>query len=173
MARQEGYTECVMYEVDPGGSSPDGASADARILGLGDVPLLDEMPAEAQYHPDGWGELVEQGVVAGVVLVGRLVSIAVAKPMKDHRCDLLVHTLAPYRGRGFAMAAAKRLLEEMNARGLQGVGSTLTTNLAAQRMATKFGAVEIGRVVLRVLDGRPTSIASVRPAVSADSGSGA
>ncbi|MCI4347011.1 MAG: GNAT family N-acetyltransferase [Thermoplasmata archaeon] len=117
-----------------------------RHLELRDLPLLERGPPV--FQTSGFGSLraqLTEGIVAGAVDGDRLVSRIVMGARSDRFADLGGETLAAWRGRGFATAAAGLVAEEVRARDLTPVWSTGGENVASQRVALKLGFREYGR----------------------------
>jgi predicted GNAT family acetyltransferase len=66
--------------------------------------------------------------------------------MSAQYCDIGVHTLEPYRKRGYSTACAALVAREVQRRGLTPVWSTSTENYASLRVAAKAGFREVGRM---------------------------
>jgi GNAT superfamily N-acetyltransferase len=117
-----------------------------RLLGPEDVTLLEAAPAEVQGPGFGSaGALLEEGVVAGAIIDGALVGIAHTSSLTPRHADIGVSTLAPWRGRGFATAAASLVAAQVQAAGRIPVWSTGEDNHASRRVAEKLGFREVGR----------------------------
>jgi len=125
-----------------------------RLLGLPDIPLLQ------RYEPAVWGnsyrtfeEMLTHGVVAAAIVDGRIVSVALLSANNGRFGDIGIHTLEPYRRRGFSGATASLVAREVQARGIRPIWSTGSHNLASQRVAVKVGFRPIGRGEYLVFDG--------------------
>ena len=132
-------------------SHPDPA---VRLLGIADIPLL------RNYPPKVWGnsyrtfeEMLTEGVVGGALVDRRIVSIATLTATNGRYGDIGIHTLEPYRGRGFSTAAASLVAREVRARGITPIWSTGGDNVASQRVATQVGFRPVGRWEYLVFDG--------------------
>ncbi len=112
----------------------------ARCLTLSDAPLILNAPAEIQgagyESPEA---MLTDGVAAGAVVEGRLVAIAHTYAETERHADIGVSTLEPWRGRGFATAAASLAAQEIQARGKTPVWSCGADNAASLRVAQKLG----------------------------------
>src|SRR5579859_3171122 len=125
-----------------------------RLLGLSDIPVL------SRFEPEAWGnsyrtfeEMVTDGVVAAALVEGRIVSVALLSAQNARFGDIGVHTLAPFRRRGFSTAAASLVAGAVRARGLVPIWSTGRHNLASRRVAAKVGFRPAGEGVYLVFDG--------------------
>ena len=72
-------------------------------------------------------------------------AIAFTSARTARHADIGVATLEPWRGRGFATAAASLVAGAIQADGQTPVWSTGEGNLASLRVAAKIGFVEVGR----------------------------
>ena len=123
-------------------------AAAVRKLTLRDLPILEAAPAEVQ--GDGFGDLktlLKAGIAAGAVVEGRLVAIAHTNAITDRHADIGVSTLEPWRGRGFATAAASIVTRRIQGSGRTPVWSAGEDNFASLRVARKLGFVEVSRGV--------------------------
>ena len=87
-----------------------------RELTLGDLVTLAAAPAEVQ--GTGFSDvstMLREGISAGAVVDGRLVAIAHTSAITDRHADIGVSTLEPFRGRGFATAAASIVARRVQA----------------------------------------------------------
>ena len=117
-----------------------------RRMMPGDLPLLEAAPTEVAGC--GFGDLqtlLTDGVVACAIIDGRVVSIAHTSARTKRYADVGVCTLAPWRGRGFAMAAASIVAEAVQQAGQLPVWSVGADNAASLRVARKLGFVEVAR----------------------------
>jgi hypothetical protein len=117
-----------------------------RVLGLDDVEMLhatlDELTdADLALDPHS----LRAGCVAGAVVDGQVVSMAVAESAFGRYAELGVHTLTEWRGRGFATAAASLVASNLQRAGRIPVWCTGEDNLTSQRVAQKLGFVECFR----------------------------
>lgn len=127
--------------------------AAVRLLTVADMPLLDAAPREIQGA--GFGEtraLLEEGVVAGAIVDGALVTIAHTSALTTRHADIGVATLEGWRGRGFASAAAALVAGHVQATGRTPVWSTGEDNVASRRVAEKLGFVEVGQRVYVIVE---------------------
>src|SRR2546428_793631 len=84
-----------------------------------------------------------EGVAAGAVVDRRLVAIAITSARTARHADVGVATLAPWRRRGLATAAASLVTRAVQAAGQTPVWSCGEDNLASLRVARKLGFVEV------------------------------
>ena len=117
-----------------------------RLLASIDGPLIDRAPPELR----GGGysstvQMVTEGIAAGAVLDGRLVSIMVMSAYSERYADIGGHTLEPWRDQGLGSAELYLVSREAQARGLTPVWSTGEDNSQSQRVARKVGFHEFGR----------------------------
>lgn len=116
----------------------------ARLLTLSDALLIKSAPAEVQ--GDGYKSteaMLTDGVAAGAVVEGRIVAIAHTYAETERHADIGVSTLEPWRGRGFATAAASLAAQKIQARGKTPVWSCGADNAASLRVAQKLGFEEV------------------------------
>ncbi|MGH2560469.1 MAG: GNAT family N-acetyltransferase [Thermomicrobiales bacterium] len=117
-----------------------------RLLSPGDRPLLEAAPAAVR--GGGFGSIeamLADGITAGAVIDGILVAIAGTYARTAHHADLGVTTLEPWRGHGFATAAASLVCAELQRHGIRPVWSAGERNGASLRIARKLGFTEVGR----------------------------
>ena len=117
-----------------------------RRLGTDDVPLM-EAATEAM-GMTGWrfgstAAQIASGYAAGAVVAGRLAAVAFTASRSPRYGEVGIHTLAPYRGRGYAAAAAALVAADLHQAGLTVIWSTSTENTASRRIAAKLGLVEV------------------------------
>jgi hypothetical protein len=142
----------VYYALD--GAVVAAPNAAVRLLGPGDLPLLASAPAEVQGAGFGGAPaLLSEGIVAGAIVDGKLVAIAHTSAFTDRHADIGVSTLMPWRGRGFATAAASLVSARVQEGGRTPVWSTGEHNLASRRVAEKLGFREVGRRVYLIPEG--------------------
>lgn len=60
--------------------------------------------------------------------------------------DVSIDTLAEWRGRGFALAAAATLIDRMRASGKRAVWGALDSNLESRGLAARLGFVQVARL---------------------------
>jgi len=125
-----------------------------RLLGVEDIPLLPR--AENPSWAGGfrtYEELLAHGAIAAAIVEGRIVATAVCTAANARYADIGVHTLEPYRRRGFSSAAVCLVAKELQARGLVPIWSTGSHNLASQHVASRVGFRPYGRGEYLVFDG--------------------
>ena len=119
-----------------------------RELTSRDLPVVEAAPAEVQ--GGGFGNaltMLEEGVAAEAIVEGRLVGIAHTSAITERHADIGVSTLEPWRGRGFAAAAASIVARRVQERGRIPVWSAGEDNFASHRVAAKVGFLEVSRRV--------------------------
>ena len=125
-----------------------------RLLGIEDIPLLqtkEPSPWAAGYRT--YEELLTYGAVAAAIVDGKVVAEAVCTAANRRYADIGVHTVEPFRRRGFSSAAVYLVARELKARGLVPIWSTGSDNLASQRVAAKVGFQPLDRGEYVVFDG--------------------
>ena len=126
------------------------AATDVRRLAEDDIPLMEA--ATDAMGMTGWrfGSAAAQiagGYAAGAVVDGQLAAVAFTASRSPQYGEVGIHTLAAYRGRGYAAAAAALVAEDLHRAGLTVIWSTSTENVASRRIAAKLGLVEVSRRV--------------------------
>lgn len=141
----------LFYTLESPPTAP--ANPAVRLAGPADVPLLERFDAPV------WGssyrtfeEIVTDGIVAIAIEEGRVVSVALLTATNGRFGDVGVHTLEPFRRRGYSAAAASWVAREVQARGITPIWSTGSHNLASQRVAAKVGFQPVGRWAYLVSD---------------------
>ena len=118
-----------------------------RELGSGDLGLLESAPEDLHavvgYHDQH--DALENGVVAGAIVDGRLVARACTGSLTERFADIGVDTLEEWRGRGLATAAASLVARRVQHMGRTPVWSAGVDNWASLRVAEKLGFTESGR----------------------------
>jgi hypothetical protein len=119
-----------------------------RRFGRDDLDLL----ASAAEALRGFGfrsveDLVAEGVVAGAVVDGRVVSLVHTYALSVGYADLGAATLEDWRGRDLASAAGALVASAVQEGGRVPVWSTGENNHASLRVAGKLGFRECGRRV--------------------------
>jgi len=117
-----------------------------RLLTPEDLELVEAAPAEIR--GSGWGsalEMLEEGVAAGAVVAGRLVSLAFTSARSSEHADVAVNTLEEWRGRGLATASASVVAQRLQEAGQTPVWSTGEDNLGSLRVARKLGFAPVTR----------------------------
>jgi predicted GNAT family acetyltransferase len=108
--------------------------------------------ATADLEMDGWrfgsaAALLAEGLAAGAVVDGRLVSVAFTSARTVRHSEVGVVTAAPWRDQGFSTATAALVCADIQNAGQFPVWSTSEDNVASRRVATKLGFVEVSRRV--------------------------
>jgi hypothetical protein len=119
---------------------------DVRLLTHDDVDLLESAPEEVR----GGGyasaaELLAEGIVGCAVLPEGVVSIAHTFARAGRYADIGVHTLEPYRRRGYARAAASMVAERVQAAGQVPVWSAGGHNAPSLSLGRLLGFSEVSR----------------------------
>lgn len=129
------------------------AHEDVRLLTPADLPLLEAAPTSLQ--GGGFGssaaELAE-GIVAGGIIGGDLVTIAHVYAFTEKHADIGVATREDQRRRGLATAAAALVAAAVQATGRTPVWSCGDHNAASRRVAAKLGFREVDRRVYLIVD---------------------
>ncbi len=84
-------------------------------------------------------------MAAGAVVDGRLVGLAHVSAITERHANIGVSTLEPWRGRGFATAAASIVARVVSETGRTPVWSAGEGNTASLRVAAKVGFEEVSR----------------------------
>ncbi len=124
-----------------------------RELTWDDVGLLEAAGVRGASFRRGLSTLLEAGTVAGAVVDGQIVATAQTAALTDRYADIGVSTDEPWRGRGFATAAASIVARRMQAMGRVPVWSCGEDNMASLRVARKLGFEEVSRLTY-VIRGR-------------------
>jgi RimJ/RimL family protein N-acetyltransferase len=153
------WGEAVTYLGDPHFTlqqpAPELPNPDVRRLTLDDHPMLDAAPPADRGA--GFGStraLLEDGIVAAAVVNDAVVAIAHTSAMTDRHADIGVATLQPFRGRGYASAAAALVARAIQATGRTPVWSCGETNQASLRTARKVGFEPVLRRVYVIVESR-------------------
>jgi hypothetical protein len=118
----------------------------ARALTLADASLIAAAPAEIQGAGyDDTRQMLNDGVVAGAVDSGRLVSIAHTSGESELHCEIGVGTLKAWRGRGYGIAVSSIVAAGVQETGRIPVWSTGADNIGSKRIAEKIGFREVSR----------------------------
>ena len=109
----------------------------------------DDEPLMARYMgtPQWSGSEGFEPMAAGAVIDGRLVGLAHVSAITERHADIGVSTLEPWRGRGFATAAASIVAQAIQEGGRTPVWSAGEGNAASLRVAAKVGFEEVSRRV--------------------------
>jgi RimJ/RimL family protein N-acetyltransferase len=125
-----------------------------RLLTPADEELV--LAADRMLWPDSFGNVrksLQEGVNAGGVIDGRLVSRISSEPPGGRYTSLEAGTIEGWRGQGLATAATTLVARELQRRGLTPVWSTNNANLAPRRVAEKVGFRLFERQATIVFDG--------------------
>lgn len=113
----------------------------ARPLTSEDYALVEAFePGEAAYY-----FLPERRPLVGVVVDGRLLSVAHSSRRTAEACELGIDTLAEARRRGYALAATIVWYAALIQEGLTPIYSALATNAASLNLAVAAGYREVAR----------------------------
>jgi GNAT superfamily N-acetyltransferase len=124
-----------------------------RRLTPDDFALLAAAPPELQVNGfGGLREMLAEGITAGAVVDGRLVGIVQTYARTRQHADLGVYTLAGWRGRGFATAAAAIVARCVQEAGQTPVWDTGEGNAASLSVARKLGFTEVARRTYVILE---------------------
>lgn len=142
-----------IYQV-PGGPVSVVANADVRMLTRADVPLLEAAPDDIRDSFDeDLAAVIAEELIAGAVLPDAgVVAIAATYGFSEPYVDIAVSTLASYRCRGYAAAAASLVASETQKAGNVPIWSCAPTNIGSLQVAYKLGFKEVSRRVNIVLD---------------------
>jgi GNAT acetyltransferase len=116
-----------------------------RLLTLADLAMLGSAAAEVR-GGFGWTSsehMLEEAIVAGAVIEGRLVAIAYTSALSRKHADIGVTTLKQWRSLGLATAAASLVARKVQERRLVPVWSCGEDNYASLRVAHKLGFAEV------------------------------
>ena len=135
------YYGDVYYELP--GDPADLHHPDVRMLTEPDLPLM--LAADRSLKVGSSIELLKERRVAAALVDGRIVAKAGSYAQSERFADIGVQTLADYRCRGYAAAAACLVARRLIDKGMRPIWSTGEDNWASQRVAAKVGFVEISR----------------------------
>ena len=113
---------------------------------IDDLELLESAPKDFQGH--GYGSplgLIEQGVVAGGIISGQVVSIAHTAGHTKKFADIGVITHEEWRNKGLASAGASIVVEVLQNEGITPVWSAGDDNLPSVRVAEKLGFSKVSK----------------------------
>lgn len=116
-----------------------------RALTADDIGLLEDFELDGTDF-GGLAVLLEEGSVAAAVMDGRIVGSAHTSAQTVRYADIGVGTNEPWRGRGFATAAASIVASRIQESGRIPVWSCGEDNLASLRVAQKLGFREVSRL---------------------------
>ena len=117
-----------------------------RELTRDDMGLLEAAGVDGADFRGALPALIEEGAVAGAVVDGRIVGTAQTAAITDRYVDIGVGTDEPWRGRGFATAAASIVARRVRETGRTPVWSCGEDNMASLRVARKLGFEEVSRL---------------------------
>lgn len=123
-------------------------SAPVRILTATDEPLVLRAPGTiwSGGYPSA-AALLSEGIAAAAIVGDEIVAMAHTAAQSAAYADIGVATLPPWRGRGFATAAAALVVQQVQATGKTPTWSTGATNAASLKVAATLGFVETTRRV--------------------------
>ncbi len=144
-----------IYQV-PGGPVAISHNDDVRLLTCDDIPLLKVTPDDIRdSFDDDLETVLAQERIAGAVLPGvGIVAIGSTYGFCEPFVDVAISTLADYRCRGYARAAASLVASETQIAGHTPIWSCAPTNLSSLAVAAKLGFPEVSRRINVVLDTR-------------------
>lgn len=116
-------------------------SPEMRRLLTVDEPLM----AKYMGTPTWTGSDGFEPMAAGAIVDGRLVGLAHVNAVTERHADIGVSTLEPWRGRGFAAAAASIVARVVRKSGRTPAWSAGEGNAASLRVAAKVGFEEVSR----------------------------
>lgn len=120
-----------------------------RLLTILDHELIKAAPQPVHGHGLGSTQrLLEEGVVAGAVILGDIVALAWTSAVDGPYVQLQVHTLDPWRGRGLAQAALSSVVRRVRGQGRIPVLQVPENNVPLRRLAAKLGFTEATRLDL-------------------------
>lgn len=131
-----------------------------RRLGWADLPAVEDSDSLFRSFFIGHGtpsRTLAEGVVAGLVSDGKLISAITTSAWSGVHVDLGAATLPQERRRGLATAAAFLVSSDLRAAGLKPVWAAGEPNIGSWRVPEKLGFRFVGRREYVVFDGlRPT-----------------
>ena len=117
-----------------------------RGLTMQDRNLIASAPIEIQGGGyEDMETMLSEGIVAGAIDEGQLVSIAHTSGVTDLHGEIGVGTLEPWRKKGLCSAAASIVSNRLQEQGRVPVWSTGEDNFASLRVAAKLGFQEVSR----------------------------
>lgn len=117
-----------------------------RELTIHDRNLIASAPIEIQGGGyEDMKTMLSEGIVAGAIDAGQLVSIAHTSGVTDLHGEIGVGTLEPWRKKGLCSAAASIVSNRLQEQGRVPVWSTGEDNFASLRVAAKLGFREVSR----------------------------
>ncbi len=127
---------------------------DVRMLTHADIPLLEAAPDDIRDNLEEDLEMVlSRELIAGTVLPeAGVVAIAATYGFCEPYVDLAISTLAAFRCRGYAKAAASLIAAKTQEAGRIPIWSCAPTNISSLSVAYKLGFQEVSRRVNVVLE---------------------
>jgi len=130
----------VIYKMD----NPSRTNEDCEVhkLGASHKHSIWGLSPESSWISKTWGGpsgLVTSGYAFGAFVSGRLVAVACTFFLGNKYEEIGVVTEREHRGRGFAVACASKLTQEIQSRGHIPIWSTSTDNKSSIRAAEKTG----------------------------------
>jgi RimJ/RimL family protein N-acetyltransferase len=126
------------------------ATGAARLLDVSEIEALAHATGPAAVPPDLLAELQQAArtgsPVGAAFCDGAPVSFCYASSVTEGLWDVSIDTLEPFRGRGFAEAAVRVLIEYWADRGRRPVWGALESNAASRRVAEKLGFREVDAI---------------------------
>ena len=129
------HREVVLQQVASPAISIEAAQQVARLLTPDDRTLVDNFePGEVEYyfHPD-------RRPLVGVIVEGRLLSLAHSSRRTAQACELGIDTLPQARRKGYALAATLLRAASVTQEGLDAFYSALAENTASLALAAAAG----------------------------------
>ena len=140
------HQEALFYTLSSAGDAPRG-----EPVGDGEAVMLDPGRADVLVGlPESWCGPIrrawERGPVAAVLVDGKAVAVCSSFCETETHWDVSIDTLESHRRRGFATAAAARLIRHQRERGREPLWGTTADNRASRELAAKLGFREEGRL---------------------------
>lgn len=123
-------------------------AADAELVRTADPGITERLPGAV----DDPERIVHEGISAGAIRDGRLVSVAACVARTDTHAEIVVVTLEEFQNNGLATAAAVLVARRLRAENLVPQWRVGAPNVASSRVAIKAGFVETHRRRYVVLD---------------------
>ena len=149
--QQIGFIHDVNFRLDCAANRFTNPSV--RLLTPHDSALLSAAPSEVA----GTGyrdvsEFLTQAIAAAAIVDGAIVSLAYTTARSERYADVGVHTLEPFRRRGFALSAASTVAARAQEEGQTPVWSTGHFNAASLKIAQDIGFTDVSRRTYVVTD---------------------
>ena len=117
-----------------------------RVFTLDDLSLLEAAAPDLRASCYGDTEdLLHEGIVACAIVSGKIVATALTAARSKRYAEIGVYTDAPFRGRGYATAAASLVCRKVQEAGQTPVWSAGAHNTASLRIAQKLDFTEVSR----------------------------